>query len=281
MNQKAKVFGAILSSMMFIGAASAQTGPAGPYQLIATESASLIWDLSAVDSFHHPEIDVNDAKKQTQVNLDFLANPQMITGGKVSDAGTATVNLGYDGSSGWTTIHFPGNYKLSASGSSSKGVTKGTFSVSVSGTVANFEGGTRNLKASSTASFVINNATKQVSGTTKSSASASGLGSISGTDTFGPEAIPLGLGNGTWTLNMNLTTTGKVVNGSAATVTLSSGRVLNFTVKGTFTAKSNTTKIILTGTDVAKGSNLQIGMTGNVIKTIKGKLLGQTADLTR
>jgi len=84
-------------------------------------------------------------------------------------------------------------------------------------------------------------------------------------------------------MDLDLSTAGKVVNGSIAKVTLNKGRVMNFTPKGTFTAKTQTTKLVLTGVGDAKGSSLQIEMAGsgstNVIKSVKGKLLGQTIAL--
>jgi hypothetical protein len=283
MNKMAKISGVILSGLLVVGAASSargQTGPAGDFQLSVTEASSIVWDLSAIDAFHHAGIEVEDPKKEGRAELDFLTTPILGAGGKISGAGQTTVSLGVETDLGWETITFPGTYKLSASISSSKGVAKGSSSVSVSGT-AQLEGKARALKASSSTSFTVNNSAKTVSGSMKSSASASGLGSISGKDTFGPNSmVTEGAGDGTWTLLMTLSTTGKVVTGSQAKVTLSSGRILSFTAKGTFTAKTQATKLVLTGTGDAKGSSLQIGLAGSQIKTVKGKLLGQTVGLT-
>ncbi len=283
MNKKVKFFGAILSGLLAASAAWAQTGPSGPYQLTVGDASNLVWDLAVIEPLRDVSIEVSPSNSGGWVNIHFVATPVRASGGKVAGAGTSTVTLEYEPESGGTaTKTFTGTYKLSGSISSSKSIAKGSFSGTVSGTINDFEGATRNVKATGSTSFAIDNATKTVSGNNKASASASGLGSISSKDTFGPQDLDdPDLGNGNWTLDMTLATSGKVVTASVAKVTLSSGLVLPFTAKGTYTAKTQSTKIVFTGTGVAKGTSLQIGMIGDQVKTVKGKLLGQSVNVVR
>jgi hypothetical protein len=284
MNTNVKISGLVLIGLLLLGAANSiqgQGGPSGSYHLPVTDASSLIWDLSAVESLKHPTIDVVDEKKGAEAYMDFLASAELGVGGKISGAGQTTVHLQYSGEQGPQDLTFSATYKQSGSITSSKSVAKGSITVSVSGSGL-MEGKTRVLKASGTTSFIIDNITKLVSGNIKSSASASGMGSISGRDTIEPESVvDSGVGDGGWVLNLSLTSAGKVVTGTLANVTLNSGRVLPFTVKGIYTAKTQSTKLVLTGTGVAKSSSLQVGIVGNEIKTVKGKVLGQFVGITR
>jgi len=279
----AKFSGLILSGVLFLGATSvvnAQTGPAGAFDLHVSDAPNLVWDLSAFEVFNTVSIDVEDSKADGAVYLHFPATPVLGSAGGITGGGNTAIEMEYESDSGWTTLNFNGTYKLTASISSSKGLAKGSMSASIAATTP-FEGATRKLKASNTSKFTINNTSKSVTGTYATSASASGLGGLSEKGSFSDSTLPDGSGDGTWMLTMQLTTTGKVVSGTEARVQLNSGRTLTFTPKGTFTAKTDATKLVLTGTGTAKGSSLQIGMVGSQIKTVKGKLLGQTISVTR
>jgi hypothetical protein len=284
MNTNVKIAGLVVIGLLVLGAASstqAQGGPSGLYEFSVTDASSLIWDLSAVNGLVNASIDVEDEKKGAEAHMDFIASAVLGVGGKISGVGQTTVQLQYSGEQGQQTVSFPATYKQSGSITSSKSVAKGSISVSVSGS-GPLEGKTRQLKASSTTSFSINNSSKIVSGNSKSSASASGMGSISGKDTFGPESVvDSGVGTGEWELRLELSTSGKLVTATLASVHLSSDRTLTFTAKGIYTAKTQSAKLVLTGTGVAKSSSLQVGIVGNEIKTVKGKVLGQFVGIIR
>jgi hypothetical protein len=82
-------------------------------------------------------------------------------------------------------------------------------------------------------------------------------------------------GDGTWTLTMDLSMTGKKIQGSAS-VTPDTGRTIQFTVKGAYKSGTEKSQLMLAPADVAnKGCNLRVTMTGNAITAIKGKVLGQ------
>ena len=65
------------------------------------------------------------------------------------------------------------------------------------------------------------------------------------------------------------------VSGSAV-ITLNSGRSLPFTVRGVFNPRTEISKLTLLGVDTAKGSSLVVSVDGNTVKTIKGRISGQS-----
>jgi hypothetical protein len=286
--KEANIVIGLLSTLLCVisSPALAQSGPSGSNYLSFVEATNLVWDLSALSNLRTAIIQAYAPQTGSEIRFDFDAEPILSSGGKVTGTGQTNIGVGYyspGGGSGGT--NFIGTYKLSASVSSSKGLAKGSYSFSIAGK-GDLNGKSCKMKGSRTTTFTINNFSNLVSGTSRSSASIANVGSLHGEDPFRNLTITnSGMGDAHWELALDLTTNGKVVTGSVATATLSSGRVLNFTPKGTFTAKTQTTKLVLTGVGAAKGSSLQIGMwtTNNVseIKTVKGKLLGQTIALSR
>ncbi len=280
------IFLRILLSLLVLtgvaGSAPAQTAPAGTNQLSVVESSALVWDLASLSFFRSTYIHVNSAKFQGRINLDFHGQPTAAPGGKVIGAGRTNITLDYYSPYvGSGTTNFPGSYKYSGSVTTSNGTAKGYFSLSVSGNPF-MQGKNRSLTGSASTTFFINNSSNLVSGTTKGHVSVSRLGSLTSVTSFGPEnLVNPDFGDGHWVLDLNLATSGKLITGSLAQATLSSGRVMTFSVKGVYVAATQASKIVLTGTGNSQGSSLQIGMIGNEIKTLKGKLLGQSVSVTR
>jgi hypothetical protein len=81
--------------------------------------------------------------------------------------------------------------------------------------------------------------------------------------------------DGTWELTLNVQTSGSSVTGTA-TVTLSSGRELPYTVTGSYSSSTGISKLKLKGTGEAARTALSttVDGAGNLL-TLKGKLFGQ------
>jgi hypothetical protein len=81
--------------------------------------------------------------------------------------------------------------------------------------------------------------------------------------------------DGTATLAFDLAPSGRKLTG-AATLTLSSGRVLQFQVRGTYSAGNDTARLRLRGAgDSAAGCSLAIRMTGGTIVAVTGHAMGE------
>jgi hypothetical protein len=271
-----------LLTVALAGFAQANGLPGGDYHFKVTSPTSRIWDLSALDGIRSVEMEFEDVRHNSEVEIRFPVAVDFSPVGKMTGRGNATVWWGFRENAGnWNVTEFSGAYTVSGTIASSKGVAKGTFTSSVVGQGTMHEA-MRTLKAKQTRSFSINNASGIASGTDKISASASGKGSISVSQNFGPEDIRMsGPGNADWDLFLEDLVTaanGKTITGEA-TVVLSSASELHFVVKGTYDAKKQTAKLVLTGTTESKGNSLQVGLVNNEIKTLKGKLLGQTVDV--
>ena len=81
--------------------------------------------------------------------------------------------------------------------------------------------------------------------------------------------------NGSWTLTLNVQTTGSSVTGTA-TVTLSNNRELSYDVTGSYSSSTGLSKLKLKGTGGAVRSSLSVTVNGaGNVQTLKGKLFGQ------
>jgi hypothetical protein len=127
------------------------------------------------------------------------------------------------------------------------------------------------------AAMIIDNTTRTASGTSKSKGNASGIGSISGSDTFETEPLDPILGDGSWTLKLlDLATLNNKVTGQAQ-VLLGTGKTYDFTVKGAYKASTGLSKLVVQGLDTAKPSSLVVTLgPENTIVQIKGRIFGQT-----
>lgn len=268
------VLGALLS---FVSWASAQGGPAGNYEAKVQSPGSYIWDLARLPNLttdYSMEIDSDDSS----VELHFPRNVQIAGSGKISGTGSHTVQMRLDDDEGLTELDFPGTYKTTGVITSSRGVSKVNIATTVTGTAV-LDGASRRLSATENITATVYNTNKTVSGTAKTKASASGLGSINSTDSWANEPME-DVVDGSWTLRLlNLVTAKNKVTGTAD-VTLHTSSVHQFTVKGTYNPRTGTSRLMVTGLGAAKGASVTVTIgPGNTITSIKGKMFGQAVDV--
>ena len=85
--------------------------------------------------------------------------------------------------------------------------------------------------------------------------------------------------DGTWSLKLNIQTSGSSVTGTA-TITLSNGRELPYDVTGSYSSSTGISKLKLKGTGEATRTSLSTTLSGNgALLTLKGKLFGQAVAL--
>jgi hypothetical protein len=242
-----------------------------------TDPTNAVWDLSAFNGAQDTDIEISN--NGDYVRLQFASPFEQTGGGKFLGSGSTTVSLEYDSSSGLVNAPpFTGTYVIKGAITSSKGVTRISFTSTLKGSPF-IEGQNRAATASFSAAAVINPITRTWTGRTGAIAKAVGLGNVNDSDTFS-ESIPPGLGDGSWTLvlNFNPSPDNKVT--GTATVTLKTGKVLPFDVKGGYNPKKGETRVTLRGKDAGLGSSLQVVLVNGQVKGVSGKISGQTIKIT-
>jgi hypothetical protein len=245
---------------------SSAQAPSGNITTNITDPTNAIWDLTVVSDLKEISLEVEDV--EVDFDLDFVQNGK----GKLSGAGDTTVALVVEG---FPQSAFPASYNLKGSISSSKGVGRLNWSVSVSGTTF-LDGADRKVSAFEKVNLKFDPVTRQiVSGNYTQKASASGLGSLTDSGPVDPQPLPDELGDGSWTLAMDIEPDAKNKYSGTASVTLASGQVYPFSVMGSHVPKTGQTKLVLKGLDAATGSSLKVTLLGNDIVGILGKVSGQ------
>jgi len=251
--------------------------PSGNISTNITDPTNALWDLTQISELKHVSLDFNDSSGSLQIdyNVDYLQDG----GGKLAGTGNTTVSLSVDGT---PQPDFSATYVVKGAVTSVKGVGRLSLTRSASGT-AFLEGANRTASVSDKMSTVINPVTRQiVSGTFSRKASASGLGGKSDSGTISPQPLPGDLGDGSWTLSMDLLPdSGNKYMGSSntATVTLMTGMVYHFTIVGSFNATTQISKLVLKGVNEAQGSSLKVTLLGNQVTSILGKVSGQAISI--
>jgi len=267
---------ALGSALLLTGLCRADdfTGPNGTWSSHVTGPSNAVWDVSSIPDL---SVHVSVTNKETRVEIECPVDPLNQNGsGKVFGIGTNTTTLMLDDSDGVSEQTLTGAYTIKGTIVGGRGAAHGTLIQTVGG-MADIDG-LRKVRASSTTKFAINSVAGTISSSHIDRASAAAKGSIVNHESDGPD--PLGdvfVGDGSWTLDMTLTTTSKKVTGTA-TITLVSGRVFHYTVKGTFNPTTEQSRLGLKGIDNAKGSVLQVRMNTHVVTLIKGKISGQAVN---
>jgi hypothetical protein len=266
-------------SILGVGAAllvpflATAAGPSGSITNAVTSPADAVWDFG--DIITNANIDVS--KDSTEVQASIPAEVTQSGTGKVSDSQTdVSVTVDVDSE----PVTFPATVTEKGSINSTAGGAHLIFSITATGTATLPGKSTESrISLSQQISATINSANQTISGSQKETATASGEGSIVESSTFNNSISEVGtggLGDGSWTLTLNdLSTTDNKVTGTA-TVTLNSGQVFNYSIKGAYSSTKGT-KLLLSGSDaISKGSTIQVTLdTNNDVTNIKGRITGQ------
>lgn len=262
---------------MFVAAVChAQGGPPnGTWHTTIDSVSNRVWDVSGVSDITDAEVSAHNS--DTDVSFEFTTDPLNQDGrGKISAAGSASVLLTIEDQNGPSRQSFTGNYAVKGSIKGGKSAARGTLTQTVSG-MADVEG-VRKVKATHKVQFMIDAVAGTLTSTETETVSAAGKGSITNHKDAETHALSDDFsGNGSWTLDMALATTNTTVTGTA-TVTLDSGRVFHYTVKGKYNTAKNNWRLTLKGIDDAKGSTLQVLGQDLDLLLIKGKISGQAVN---
>jgi hypothetical protein len=263
------VVGTFVFALVFLPCVATAAMPSGSLQINVTGPTNHIWDASSIHELQHLDFEISD--QNTEISF---AAPFVQTGaGKL--VGTGLTQLEVDSPVFVGTIT-DAVYKASGSVTSSKGIARLTFSGTAKGP-AEAAGKTRILTGTLAVKVTINSLLESASGVYTSAGAASGYGSIKevGTLDFNWTDVVNSMGNGSWSLSMQLTNDLVKKIGGTATVTLSSGAQYDFTVKGAYKLKTDTSLLVLSATSSSKGSSLKVNLTGSTISALQGKVSGQ------
>jgi hypothetical protein len=248
--------------------ASAQA-PSGNISTNITNPTNALWDITMVHEIKHVSFDIDNL--DVVFDVDFTQNG----GGKLAGAGDTTVLLALDGTN---QPSFAAAYVVKGAITSVKGVGRLSFSDGATG-IAFLNGADRKASVAEKMNIIIDPVTRQiVSGTFSRKASAAGLGSKTDSGAIEPESLPGELGDGSWTLSLDLQPDSKnkfTGTNNTATVSLASGMIYHFAVIGAYVGPTQQSKLVLKGVDEAKGSSLKVTLLGSQITGILGKVSGQ------
>jgi hypothetical protein len=193
--------------------------------------------------------------------------------GKLVGAGATDIEV----ASPILTGSVAGEYVTRGKVSSAKGIARLTFSSSVKGSTI-ILGQVRTVSSSFVVKAALDSLTQTTTGSYAATATAAGYGTLkdSGPVDFAWDDVVAAMGEGAWTLHMNLTNDMVKRVGGTATVVISGGRTLGFTGKGTYNVKTDSTLLILTADADSKGSSLKVRLSGSGSAVLQGKLTGQT-----
>jgi hypothetical protein len=247
--------------------------PSGALNYTVDDPVNALWDVTGVYNLNHPYVGIADISADIWFDVDFTQNGA----GKLSGAGTTSILVHSDYVYGTIAN---ATYKVTGTINSKNGVATLRYSATATATTY-VDGRATRVSATGSRVAILDARSKLLSGTYKNKASASGIGG--GTDTGSlPETwwdVEPYLGDGAWALSLALENDGgKKITGEAA-VTLSTGAVCQFLVKGVYNAKTDTSKLVLSPLPGFKGASLKVQMLGDSITAIKGKISGQSINI--
>jgi len=264
----------LLGGLTFETQPSEAAIPVGSFSSTVTNLASGIWDVSKVTQLQNLDAGVSKLNADIHFSVIFTQNGA----GKLAGQGITSVIVNSADFSGTLPS---ATYKVVGTVSSKDGHARLNFVASAS-TLAMINGRDRVVKATAARVVMLDSATRTLTGTYRNSASASGLGSGTqvGAISYAWADVQSALGDGSWKLALILADAGNNKIGGTATVTLNSGSQWSFAVKGVYNPKTDTTKLVLIPTTESKGSSLKVEMTGASVTGIRGKISGQSVDVS-
>jgi hypothetical protein len=239
-------------------------------------SGNISTNITEVSDLKHISFEISDVDTfAIDYDVDFVQNG----GGKLAGSGDTVVSLSINGT---PQPDFAAKYVVKGAITSVKGVGRLSFSDSATG-IASLDGANRKATVSEKMNVIIDPVTRQIaSGTFSRKASASGLGGMTDKGAITPESLPGELGDGSWTLSMDLQPDSRnkyAGTNNTATVTLQSGMVYHFTVVGNYNVPNNQSKLVLKGVNEAKGSSLKVTLLGSQVTGLLGKVSGQAISM--
>ena len=268
-----QILGTFVLGLAFLPRLCSAGIPSGPLQIDVTDATNHIWDVSRIDELQHPAFEFSD----DNVEIGFAA-PFIQTGaGKLIGAGATQLEVNADIFAGTVAAV----YKASGSITSVRGVARIAFAGSAKG-LPIIDGKARVLTGTLAVKFAIDSPQQFASGVYKATGTASGYGSIKevGLLDITWNDVVNSMGDGSWSLQMQLTNDGVKKIGGMARVTLSSGGAFDFLVKGVYKSKTDTSVLVLSPSISGKGSILKVNLTGSTITSIQGKVSGQAVRWT-
>jgi len=243
--------------------------PSGTWKMQVSDVTNHVWDAAAIDELQSPSLEFS--AQDTTINFDapFAQNGA----GKLVGAGNTQIDV----DSSIFTGPVQGTYVSRGTVTGAKGIARLTIASSAKG-IAQIDGGTHMVSSSAAIKLAIDSVSQTVTGTYKSAAAASGYGAIhdAGSLNVSWSDVQASMGDGNWTLHLNVTNDAVKTVGGTATVALSTGSNLSFAVKGKYNSKTDSTLLVLTADAESKGSSLKVNWAGNGAATLQGKLTGQT-----
>ena len=257
-----------VSLSAFVALNASAQAPSGTVSILVNDSGNALYDATLAP-LQVIDLDVPEGgSSDLHITYD---DPYTQDGkGKLAGAGATQVAVTNDSD---IALSFPGTYQTKGTIKGNNGLTTFRLASKASGT-AFIENANRKVSASAKYTININSAAGTISGMLMQKVSASGLGSLGNTETFN-ESLPPELGDGSWTLEINFGEPDGTKLTGTATVTLVTGQVYPFLLKGKYVDSTGQSKLQLKGFDDGTGSKLTVTMQGNSINTIKGKVSGQ------
>jgi hypothetical protein len=263
---------------------SSYLGPSGHWTNTVSDPVNAVWDAAAISDARTFSVDLITRRGETNANATCSIASVQRGSGALNGLNSTTVHLDYqDKELGWiTVVPFEGRYKVTGNIHSSAGKTRGMIRSAVSGK-PDIGGKSRRVNFTHQVNFTFDNAAKTCSTAVKDTGSIPGQNSASplvGLRHYGP--MPLSsfiAGDGSWTLDMTLSTTGKRVVGSAI-ILLNSGQSQLYSIKGVYKHRNQRSTLVLTGIGLSRGSNLEVIMNADTITKTKGKICGQLVNVT-
>ena len=243
--------------------------PSGSWKLEISDVTNHVWDVTGIQELQTPLLEFTDDDVTVRFDAPFGQNGS----GKLAGAGIAQIDVDSSIYAGLVQ----GTYVARGSITAAKGIARLTITSSAKGT-AQIGGGPHVVSSFATVKAAIDSVSHSVNGTYTSAAAASGYGAVhdAGLLNVSWTNVLASMGDGRWTLHLNVTNDAVKTVGGTATVALSSGSTLTFAVKGKYNAKTDSTLLILSADAASKGSSLKVNWAASGAATLQGKLTGQT-----
>lgn len=269
---KALPLASIVSLLLLAGSnlpLSAAGLPSGNLQVQVSDPTNHVWDVTTIAELQSPEIEMSD----NDVLISFSAPFTQSGAGKLSGAGPTEIAV----ESPIFTGPVEGRYVANGGVTGAKGIAKLMLVTAAKGP-AMIQGKAQTIVTTVGLKMTLNSLTESATGVYLATALATGHGVAkdAGPITFPWADATTAMGSGGWTLDLALTNDAIKKVGGTATVSLSTGRTLGFSAKGTYNPKNGSTVLVLAGDVPSKGSSLRVTLTSTNTVLLKGKLTGQT-----